>query len=393
MRRRTNESVKRLNSIQGRVLLAAVLLFPIVFSLAGFTLYHAYQTSLEVAAQERLKLQSYLLLGSADLDGGELMIPAVQQEPRYMKPGSGLYAVIYNAQGEQVWLSPSATSLEAVVLDGGFSPLLAVGETSFSHNESRRLYRFQLSVEWGIPDLSHGNAEAVVFHIHILESDQNTDAALRAYTQQLILWLALTLVLALVAQWCILRWGLKPLANLALEITHIEQGDKRHLDGAYPREIEPLTRNLNQLFENEKAQRDRYRNTLGNLAHSLKTPLALIRGAGDTVTDVNAYHMLVDEQVERMDQVVHYQLSRSVNAQAVIVYEGVEIKPLLERMVSALTKVYHDKPMAIIWNIQGDPVFKGDERDLMELFGNILENGFKYGRERIRLSAVPEGRG
>ena len=71
--------------------------------------------------------------------------------------------------------------------------------------------------------------------------------------------------------------GLRPLRKIAGDVAAIESGARESLAGPYPRELEPLTRNLDRLLKTEKANQARYRSALDSLAHSLKTPLAVIR--------------------------------------------------------------------------------------------------------------------
>src|SRR5690606_7857375 len=109
----------------------------------------------------------------------------------------------------------------------------------------------------------------------------------------------------------LVRWGLRPLDRLAADLTDIEQGRQALLSGDYPAEVHLLTRRLNQLIRGEREQRERYRTTLADLAHSLKTPLAVIRAhLMNTPPDRDD----IEAQVARMDQLVAYQLQRAVRA-------------------------------------------------------------------------------
>ncbi len=101
----------------------------------------------------------------------------------------------------------------------------------------------------------------------------------RVYRRHLLLWLGGSALLLLACQAVVLGWGLTPLRRLAAEVAAIEAGSAERLVGDYPAEVQPLTSNLNALLEGERGRRERVRNTLADLAHSLKTPLAVLRSA------------------------------------------------------------------------------------------------------------------
>lgn len=378
---------KLFRSIQGRLLLASVLVLPLVMFLAGIALKNAYHSSQEVAANERLQLQVYLLLGSVELGEQLAVLPQALQEPRYAQIGSGLYGVIHNANGKLLWRSASSRLLPDHQLryETSLPSVFAPGASRFSHQADAGLYRYSFSVIWE----QNGREQAMTFTV--MESDQAVRKALAAYSTQLIMWLTAVLVIALVAQVLIMRWGIQPLKGLARDLKQIEQGEAESLTGRYPHEVQAVTDNLNRLIESERQQRERYRNTLGDLAHSLKTPLAVMRGAREEQLALEQYGDVVDEQVARMDQIVQYQLSRAVKSQGRVLAQAVVVKPLVDRMLTALDKVYRDKSVCSEAMVSADLGFAGDERDLMEVLGNLLENAYKYGESHVSVDAALKG--
>ncbi len=192
---------------------------------------------------------------------------------------------------------------------------------------------------------------------------------------------------------------------MAEALKEIEDGKKDQLNGFYPKELHGVTNNLNLLIEKERKQQDRYRTTLGDLAHSLKTPLAVISGVMQTLSSPGAVKLsfideqkllAVNEQVVRMNQIVSYQLQRAVQMQQVTALSRrANVAGISQRVIAALKKVYLDKNMLVETSIDENVNFNGDERDLMELLGNVLDNAFKYGKSRLRINAtfLEEGRG
>ncbi|MGH1430062.1 MAG: ATP-binding protein [Neptuniibacter sp.] len=366
-----------LHSLQGRLLIASVVILPLVLLLAGLALSRAYEYSQENELQQRLQLQVYLLLGSIDLKEEHIQFPERLTEPRYDRPHSGLYAAIHDQSGQLLWRSLSSITLVNREIERSGNITLAAGEPQFQHLSDESLFRYQLRIIWEFPE----EDKSLIFTV--MESDIGFVSNLKEYNQHLLIWMSIIFLVALLAQTLILRWGLFPLRKLAKDLKAIESGSSELLSGHYPDEVEPVTQNLNGLIESERQQRERYRNTLGDLAHSLKTPLAVMRGAGEEKQSIEGYKKLVDEQVLRMDQIVQYQLSRAVKSQNAPLGKAVSINPIVERMLSALGKVYRDKAVTTEVDIPTNLKFPGDERDLMELLGNLLENAFKYGHSKV----------
>jgi two-component system, OmpR family, sensor histidine kinase PhoQ len=369
----------RVRSLRARLLVFSCSLLPVVFFSAWFALQNAFLHSLETAERERLKLQVYLLLGAAEFQAGRLSIPQALREPRFGQVESGLYGVIESRSGALQWRSESSMLLPASLLLALHDTPLSPGEVLFTHLPEHGLYLYQYPVVWESAGREHQ------YLINVLETDRPLQSELRAYRNQLVSWLSLLFVLALLVQYVILRWSLKPLDALARDLKRIESGDARQLEGSYPLEVQPVTENLNLLLDSERRQRERYRNTLGDLAHSLKTPLAVIHGLAEEALPYAEYQHIVNDQTERMGQIVQYQLARAVKSQGRQMSAGVEVAPVVQRIAQALLKVYRDKGVQIDLQLAEGLRFAGDERDLMELLGNLLENACKYGDRQVRV--------
>ncbi|MBY4676456.1 ATP-binding protein [Marinobacterium arenosum] len=374
------------NSLRSRLLLASMLLMPLVMLVAWWALLESYHNSLETAVRDRLQTQVYLLIGAAEVAGGEVHMPELLTEPRFNQLQSGLYGALHDADNRLLWRTTSSALLADSILPPP-DPMPLPGELQFDHLADNQLYRVRFPVIWETLEKEHH----LLFTV--LESDQPTSHALAAYRKQLTFWFVAVLVLALAVQWSIMTWGLQPLKQLAADLKRIEAGEAEQLQGNYPTEVQAVTDNLNLLLHSEQQQRSRYRNTLGDLAHSLKTPLAVIRGAAEESQSQQNYQQAVEEQVDRMDQIVQYQLARAVKSQGPAPLSGgVALKPVVERILAALAKVYRDKGIDTRLELPDGLNVAADERDLMELLGNLLENAFKYGDDQVRVSASVNSR-
>ncbi|MDH3508435.1 MAG: ATP-binding protein, partial [Gammaproteobacteria bacterium] len=155
---------------------------------------------------------------------------------------------------------------------------------------------------------------------------------------------------------------------------------------------EGLAGNLNALIDTERRRQARYRNTLDDLAHSLKTPLAVMRTLlGDSGRTETAEDAELIQAVDRMEERVTYQLRRARASGATgLGMEPVKVAPVLDDLKLTLDKVYRDKAISAEVAASSNVVFLGDAGDFTEIAGNIIENAYKYGRARVRVRAWNE---
>lgn len=221
------------------------------------------------------------------------------------------------------------------------------------------------------------------FTFNVIHDQASKNGEITAYNKSLFSWLGAMAALLIAIQIGIARWGLKPLKQLAVDISQIQSGKAEKLDHIYPIEIQPVTDSVNILLNSESAQRERYKNSLADLAHSLKTPLSVIRAQLlETQKD-----QLVDEQIERMTAIISHQLKRA-NAQVQTAYgQRTPVRPTVERICNALAKIYRDKGTCFTLNINDDIHCDIDQDDLMEIMGNLIENACKYGRSEVSIHA------
>ncbi len=367
-------------SLNKRLLLAAASILTIFLFLTGLALERAFVKSVTRAQEEKLHSSILLLLAAAEPDTNGLRLPQHFQEARFNRIASGLYGFIFTGDGVELWRSPSAVVLEQIPGVAEFNKL-AVGTRQSGNVRSEQAEQFFYAargIAWENDDV-----KPVVYSFVVMESAAPYQAELQEFRTTLWAWLALAGVLLLVALVLVLRWGLRPLHSLARDVGRIERGLASTLEGDYPTELAGLTHNLNRLLEHERLQRERYKNKLSDLAHSLKTPLAVARGA---LTPGATNAATIEEQLQRMDDMVQYQLQRAMVLVPQLGREGVVLKPLVEKLLEAMHKVYADKSVQLDCELDPGAVFYGDERDAYEVLGNIIENAFKYCASRVRIS-------
>jgi two-component system, OmpR family, sensor histidine kinase PhoQ len=370
-----------MRSLNARVAVGAGLVLAVFIALSAFALERAFRDSARASRQERLLAQVYLLMAAAEVDAqGRLSLAGNPTEPRLEMPGSGLYATISDSHGRPVWRSRSGLSV-----DVPFNASLPAGNQYFERviqPDGHGYFMQSFGVSWTTAGGSYPFTFSVAEDLKAYRDQINT------YRRNLWGWLGGMALLLLAAQWLILRWGLAPLRRVADELTRLERGQQEQIAGNYPTEVKRLTDNLNALLTHERAQQKRYRDALADLAHSLKTPLALVRGVLTQGSPDPELARTLTEQVERMDRIVSYHLQRAAASGRSGLASPQPVLPAVERVLKALSKVHAGKQIETETAIDDRLRFRGDEGDLMELLGNLLDNACKWCRRRVRVSAA-----
>ncbi|MGL5812461.1 MAG: ATP-binding protein [Aeromonas sp.] len=188
-------------------------------------------------------------------------------------------------------------------------------------------------------------------------------------------------------------WSLSSLRTMARQINEIRAGQREALSSDYERELLPLTESVNQLLENERQQTLRYQHALNDLAHSLKTRLALIQITAQEFKLGHPVHDNIDEQITTMDQIIQYQLRRAVTGRKRLASKGTEPVPLIEKLLASLAKVYRHKKLQTQFQFDDDVFFHGEQGDLMEMMGNLLDNACKFAISEVRVQVRRKGSG
>lgn len=366
-------------SLNGRLTLAAGLVLVAFLGLTGLALERAFRQAGLAAVEDRLQGQVYTLLAAAEVDGATgLVMPPALPDGRLSAPDSGLYARVIDDGGGTLWQSPSLLGsripFPEPVLDGvaAFAPVAAA--------DGRPLYALSFAVKW---ELGAGGERRLT--LQVAESRDILGTQLRHFRRSLWGWLGAAALALLLVQGLVLRFGLAPLRRVAVELARIESGDGRYLSAHYPRELRTLTERINAFIASGRLRLDRSRNAVAELAHSLKTPLAVLRGLLDGDPGRAEVREILAEQTTRMHRTIDYQLQRAATSGPTPLAPPVDIGPLATRLESSLLKVYAGKSLRMDVAIAEGARFRIDEGDLMEVLGNLLDNACKWARRQVRV--------
>jgi two-component system sensor histidine kinase PhoQ len=372
----------RVSSVSRKLVLSVAVPLVLFFALTLLVLDHLFRDLSTQAQSELLDEQMVSLVSTVEAaPGGKLAVDLPDPESRLLTPGSGHYATVRSAQGEVLWSSPSLTGIE---LD--FGRPLAIGERGFvtrAQRDGTVVRILSRGLRW---EAVHGRSRDLVFSV--AESLEPYRAQLTSFRQTMVGWFVIMTVLLLAVLGWLLRLTLAPVRRLEREISEVEAGAREQLGGGYPRELAGTTANLNTLLVSERQRIARYRDTLGNLAHELKTPLAVMRTVLRQEQDSS---VSINREIDRMTKLIDRQLARAAGGGGATLGQApLPVAPLASELRATLLKVHSGKDLMIDLQVQPGAAFLGDGGDLTELLGNLLDNACKWCRSTVRLQASVE---
>jgi two-component system sensor histidine kinase PhoQ len=350
----------------------------VFFALTIFLLDMLFRRAAERSLREVLDAQMVALVAAADPDGPEQVTPTALLDTRFDTPGSGLYAEIRSGSGESIWRSQSTTG--TAVQFG--PPLEPGGRTFFFTHIAGTDVRLAVASRGIVWEDLHGQSARFTFSV--ASSLAPYYAQISSFRQQLVGWFTGLALLLLATLTLILRWLAQPMRRLVREIKDVEAGRREQLSDHWPQELSAVTGNLNALIEAERTRIKRYRDTLGNLAHSLKTPLAVMRQSLQEVAQ--PARVALDTEIERMSGIIEHQMKRAAASGGALLGQApVDVAPIVTELRVALLKVYGNKDLLFENAVDPAAQFIGDRADLTELLGNMLDNACKWARSRVRI--------
>lgn len=373
-----------MHSLSRRLRLSVSVSLVAFFGVMIFVLDASFRAVSARSLEDLLEAQIIALIASSEPQPNGEFAPLTRDlASRLATPGSGLYAqIISSTPTRAVWRSPSTAGAEI-----DFGPELATGAKSFRY---ARVNEDDVAI--ASRGISFEDESNVRHHLTFSVAASLTpyEEQLWSFRRQLFGWFAGLALVLLATLGMLLRWVLAPVQRLEREIHEVEEGTRETLGGGYPRELSGVATNLNTLLIGERNRMARYRDTLGNLAHSLKTPLAVMRTTLPTCAPEPA--AVLGAEIDRMTAIIEHQLKRAASGGALLGQAPLDVEPLVSELRSTLLKVYSRKDLSLSVNVEPGAQFVGDRGDLFELLGNLMDNACKWcaSRVRVTVSSTPD---
>jgi signal transduction histidine kinase len=369
----------RINSLAFRLVVGAGLWIAAAFIAGGLQLSSMFERSVERSFDARLDVYLDGLIAVSRIgQGGGIELARGLGEPRFNQPYSGWYWQISNHDGPVL----RSRSLWDMTLDASSGEGSEFGTRKLDGPDGRRLRLAERLVT--LPSFPQ--------HLHYMVAAQEAEIGREvAHFDRALIWSLASLGIGLIAAVLIqVHFGLKPLRRMRAALADIRAGRAAKLSGAMPAEVEPLAAELNALLEHNAAVVERARTYVGNLAHALKTPLAVL--ANEAACDGSPLAETVARQAAVMRRQVDHYLARARTAATVgVLGARTPVLPVIEDLKRTLMRINLDRHVDI--EVESDPqaMFRGERQDLEEMLGNLMDNGCKWARTRVRATARRSG--
>lgn len=350
-----------------------ILVFVLVVALPTlfFSIGKAYYDSLVAATQNTLEAHLYSLISEVEFLDDGIAMPRSILAPELNRLNSDTFALIY--QDEQlIWYSESAVHL---TITPEFTDLQA-GASDFRRVEYQGIAYWQLSLTVILGNANQSQKARFI----LLKQNSALLALMGKFRDTLITWMLImgVVIAGLMALGFI--WNARPLQRLDKEIKEVEAGQRERITGIYPVELRTITFDLNLLLDSQQRQKERYRASLSDLAHALKTPLAVLKSSP------MAHEAEAQEQLDRINAMIEHQLKRAATGAADAWKKQTEIAPIITSIINAMRKVYHQKAPDFTINCDENSAFLGDKTDLMEILGNLIDNACKACKNQVEVT-------
>lgn len=375
------------HSLVIRLVRRAVLWALPLLLLTALTLTWLYRNTTYRSFDDPLVSAVTSLIASAEVADGTLSLSRKPLDPRYQRALSGRYWLIGFLQDDGV-ISPitSSRSLYGAGMTIPKSDVLKLQEqqgeeirSSADGPDGDELLRL-VARQVVLPNMQ---APVVMVAAADRRPAQKSILQFALTASGLMLLISIGLVIAIMTQ---VRSGLKPLFDLRDKVVDVREGRSGQVDGNYPTEIQPLATELNSLITHNKDVVERARTHVGNLAHALKTPLAVLQN--EVQTSNSKLSEVVGRQTQTMKNQVDHHLRRArAAARGQAIGVSASVNETLEGLGRTLERIYRDKAIDFDIDLEPGLVFRGEKRDLEEMAGNLMDNACKWTKSAIHVSA------
>ena len=343
----------------------------------------------QATRQFEQQLQSYLyqIVASLELDAqGNPIIPNTGGDPRFNRPESGLYWQINDNNGATLLKSRSLWDTKLNVANDR----LLKDEIHF-HSLTGPAEQRLLIAEHNLvlPDPSNKQLRVIVG-----SETKELARAIETWQHSLGLFVGILFVSLVVAAIAQVAFGLQPLRQLQQSLKKLREGDNARIMGKFPTELKPLIDDFNAVIDANGKIIERARSQAGDLAHSIKTPISVMINALQAEKTRSGHDPALvaslEEQLQQLQQQVQWRLKRArIAANAGVPHSRTPVNVTLEQLARVMQKVYAEKSIQVtVGPIAEDLYFAGEEQDLQEIVGNLLDNAFKWAVSSVAVQST-----
>jgi signal transduction histidine kinase len=374
----------RANSLALRLFFSATTWIVVILVLAGILLSGVYRAAVERAFDRRL--QVYLRTLVADVatpDEASERFPQSLSEPLFELPLSGWYWQITRLDTARPELRSSRSLWDSTLshLDDRATSASGARQGYVDGPEDQRLRVVERTIDLG----DEGR-----FVVTVAGDAAEIDEEMQTFDHALVATFAVLAVVLLLTTTFQVRYGLAPLKRISEGLAEIRSGDSERLEGGFPVEVAPLVRETNALIDANREIVNRARTHAGNLAHALKTPISVMMNeAAAHAPDPLAEKIRQQTEIMR-DQVTRH-LERARHAARVGTIGTVcEVRPVITAIARTMEKIHHGRGLSIAIDAPEEARFRGEQQDLEEMVGNLVDNACKWAQSRVAIETFPE---
>lgn len=366
-------------TLSGRLFLLSSIWAVISIAAVAFFISSGYRDNAERRLQELLTANLYALMANVEPDdSGKLVGSPDLRDSRFLQFQSGFYWSVIEVENRSNRLA-SASLVDGDILQDEKAGFDSNFERTFNTQDSanNKLLGVEAQVFLGEGDN--------VFSFQITGNKSSLNSDVSEFTRQLLILLSLFALGFILVSYFLVRFGLSPLSEISRRLSDIREGKATKLEGDFPTEVQPLVDEANSLIHSNNVIIERARTQVGNLAHSLKTPLAVLKNeAGDTKPKVRA---LIEHQITQMQAQIQTYLDRArIAARVGSVTSRTDLVPVVERLVRVMNKLNPNLSFEVIANTSDEELlFAGEQQDLEEMLGNLLENAGKFANNSVNV--------
>lgn len=391
---------ERLNSLTARILIYTTIWSAVGVVIIAVVISTLYEQGAEKSLHDLLRAQLFSAINSVSIDSSSHRLTGSPQmsELGFQQPASGWYWIVQPVGDYKAdpLTSPNYFGVAVPSVTNDVAPFNSRFERYYATADSAgnqvRVAEAEISLDEEPADdidPTMPNNKEPVYHIvrfRMIGNHRVVVEDVAAFNRNLYLALGLFGAGSLVLNIIIVLLGLQPLDRVRNSLARIRNGDAERLDDDLPREIQPLAHEVNALIESNKRVMERARMQVGNLAHSLKTPIAVL--LNDSSQMAAPHGDLVRSQAEIMQGQVQSYLNRArIAAQRESILARTEVEPVLERLVRVMRKLNPDKTFSLSVKTRGLRLAM-EAQDLEETIGNLVDNASRFARRNIRLTVA-----